>query len=94
LPVELEEYFKRHDGQSGGARAKFIRTPSPEGTRFRLLRIEEVVREWRVWNELLVAGEFAGRKSIPDAGVRDDWYNRGWVPLTENGEGDHHSRSS
>ena len=91
LPAEVETFLKVHDGQGGGKRAAFISEGDEDfGNRFRFLRTTEIVREWRVWKELVEGGEFRDRKSLPDEGVRDDWYNLGWVPLTSDGLGDHH----
>lgn len=91
LPEKAEEFLKIHDGQSGGKRAAFLLVgDEDDGDKFRFLRATEIVREWRIWKELVEGGEFRTRKSLPDAGVRDDWYNLGWIPLTADGLGDHH----
>ena len=45
--------------------------------------------EWRVWHKLLVGGNFAGTYSEPPAGVKSDWWNPGWLPLTYDGSGNH-----
>ena len=57
---------------------------------FRLLRLKDVIREWRIWNKLLAAGEFRGRRSLSSPGVREDWYHPGWIPVTADGLGNHH----
>lgn len=55
-----------------------------------LLSLETVVEEWMIWKELLDAGEFDAAKSNPTDGIREDWWNPKWIPLTYSGSGDHH----
>ena len=91
LPQEAEELFRLHDGQSRSKGAAFVRVGADLlETDFRFLRLRDIIQEWRMWTELLGTGEFRGRKSLPDAGVRDDWYNPGWIPLTGDGLGNYH----
>ncbi len=54
-----------------------------------LLSLERIQQEWEVWYELLTGGEFADIASEPDAGVRSDWWNACWIPLTYDGAGNH-----
>lgn len=53
-----------------------------------LLPLTGIFGEWKPWVELIEGGEFAGRTSSPDPGVRDDWWHRGWIPFASNGGGD------
>jgi cell wall assembly regulator SMI1 len=47
------------------------------------------VHQWNVWKELLERGAFRGVVSVPDKGVRNDWWNVKWIPVTQNSSGDH-----
>ncbi len=90
LPREAEQFFRAHNGQRDIPRCAFIHVGGPLGSDFRLLSLKEVIREWRLWNELLAKGEFRKRKSLPDPGIVDDWYQPGWIPITEDGLGNSH----
>ncbi len=87
LPEGFEESYRRHDGQQEGAEPLVPPGASGEDG-YRLLPLRELLAEWRRWQELTDRGEFRGMKSGPDRGVRDDWWNPGWVPFADNGYGD------
>ena len=55
---------------------------------YRLLPLKEILAEWKRWKKLTDMGEFKNMKSGPDKGIRDDWWNPGWVPFADNGMGD------
>ena len=55
-----------------------------------LLSTERIFNEWTVWKELLDGGDFDGINSIPDHGVKDDWWNKRWIPITYDGSGNHY----
>jgi cell wall assembly regulator SMI1 len=80
LPDDLIACLKIHNGQSGFG-------PLLGGWDF--LSVEEIQEQWQVWAELVDAGDFDGYASEPEAGIRDDWYNRKWVPFTHDGAGNH-----
>jgi cell wall assembly regulator SMI1 len=42
-----------------------------------------------VWNDLLQGGDFRDAKGNPEAGIKDDWWNARWIPLTYDGSGNH-----
>src|SRR4051794_14123397 len=83
FPEPVRESYRIHDGQA------------PDGPglidAWEFLSLERIRDEWNVWKGLLDGGEFEGNRSEPDGGVRDDWWNARWVPLTYSGSGDHHS---
>ena len=88
LPAEVRASYLLHDGQKA-EHAGLL----PEGfadleDEYRLLPLVEILSEWEPWKELSVIGEFAGNTATPDAGVRADWWNLGWVPIASNGGGD------
>ena len=90
LPRKAEEFFRVYNGQTKATRSAFIHVGGDLGSDFRLLGLDEVIHEWRLWNELLNKGEFSKRKSLPDPGIADDWYHPGWVPITGDGLGNNH----
>jgi cell wall assembly regulator SMI1 len=81
LPGEFVDSLKVHDGQRGQAGALF------DGNQ--LLPIRHIAMSWSSWTELLDDGDFDGRVARPDAGIRDGWWQRGWVPFASNGGGDY-----
>jgi cell wall assembly regulator SMI1 len=86
LPEEMHESYLLHDGSAGlwiceqGFLMPLIATE--EG----LLAGYGVLDLWRGMLEVSVA--MAGERSSPDGPIRDDWWNRLWVPVTENECGD------
>ena len=88
LPEELRAAYRLHDGQS---RDLTLVPPAESGDAgYSLLSLERIAGEWKSWKGLLDGGDFAGQVSGPDAGIRDDWWNPTWLPLTTNGGGDSH----
>jgi cell wall assembly regulator SMI1 len=92
LPADFGESVRRHDGQKPDAEyglfpvADDVLGAMPS---CRLLSLTEIAREWAMMKELYDSGEFARQKSKPPRGIRDDWWNPGWVPIAENGGGDY-----
>jgi cell wall assembly regulator SMI1/ankyrin repeat protein len=89
LPADLVQLLSIHDGQVDSVSAHFI-VGSDDDELFRLLSAREIGREWTLWKTLLDAGEFKSRKAEPDDGVRPEWFNPNWIPITSNGAGDSH----
>jgi cell wall assembly regulator SMI1 len=81
LPEEMKALYAVHDGV--GRDGSFF-----DG--FAWLPLKEIVSEWKVWKGLLDEGDFKDARSEPDPGIRDDWWNASWIPITYNGCGDHH----
>jgi cell wall assembly regulator SMI1 len=90
LPAEAELFFQVHNGQKKKRASAFIRAGGEVDAPFRLLAVKEVIAEWRVWNGLVAKGEFRASTALPDPGVAKEWYHPGWLPLTTDGQGDHH----
>jgi cell wall assembly regulator SMI1 len=78
LPDDVRAWFLRHDGAKGEA----IRGEE-------LLGLRHVVSQWKIWQGLLDKGTFADNRSKPARGVRPDWWNARWIPLTYDGAGNH-----
>lgn len=81
LPDDYVACLKIHNGQATGVGGLF------EGAEF--LSTDEILAQWTVWKDLLDSGDFAGITSEPASGIRNDWWNAGWIPFTHNGGGDH-----
>jgi ankyrin repeat protein/cell wall assembly regulator SMI1 len=87
LPDGFKEFYQQQDGQKEGA-DPLVPPGFCGADGYRFLALREVLAEWRRWRKLTKMGEFRGMKSGPDKGVRDDWWNLGWVPFADNGHGD------
>lgn len=81
LPDDFKESYQIYNGQSGDDYGLL------EGREF--LSLERLQQEWQIWKDLLDAGDFEGITSEPVAGIRDDWWNAHWLPLTYDGSGNH-----
>ena len=79
LPDELIASLKTHNGQANQHGVCFFDET--------LLDVKGILSEWTCWRNLVVEGVFEGVTSDPDSGVKDDWYNLKWVPLTKDGMG-------
>jgi cell wall assembly regulator SMI1 len=92
LPIEFAESVRLHDGQGPDAEhglfplSDDVLGVMPSG---RLLSLTEIGRQWAMMKELYDGGELADQKSEPARGIRDDWWNPGWVPIADNGGGDY-----
>jgi len=82
LPAALRESYRLHNGQRGQATGIV--------GNWRWLPLQEVVREWQLWNEMRRMGAFAEWNARPDLGIQPDWWNEGWIPFTADGNGNHH----
>ena len=81
LPIDFQHFYRIHNGQRDEASGLF------NGEE--LLSVPRMLAEWTIWNDLLNGGDFEGATSIPDAGIRADWWNPLWLPLTYDGAGNH-----
>jgi cell wall assembly regulator SMI1 len=87
LPPDARASFLKHNGQKDGADGLF-----PDGFldlsgEFVLLNLDDSLNEWKSWKKLVDEGEFRGQQSEPPPGVRNDWWNPGWIPLASDGGG-------
>ena len=81
LPDDVKASYKIHNGQVEYDMG-FINSRE-------FLSLNRIVDEWSVWNDLLQGGDFSGANGEPDAGIKDDWWNARWIPLTYDGSGNH-----
>jgi len=81
FPDDVKTFYKIHNGQSDDGPYLL------DGRE--LLSLERIKDEWDVWKELLDGGDFEDVESEPEAGIRKDWWNEKWIPLTYDGSGNH-----
>jgi cell wall assembly regulator SMI1 len=85
LPADLRDSYRVHNGSRDDAQI----FPCPDDISYSLMSFAEVVQDWKMMNELLEASDFEDRHAKSDQGVRNDWWNTGWVPFASNGGGDY-----
>lgn len=82
LPAAFKNFYTIHNGQQEGSDG-LVDTDE-------LLSTVRMLQEWRTWKELIDAGTFNDMTGEPDPGVKPDWYNRYWIPITYDGAGNHY----
>ncbi|MCC2672277.1 MAG: glucan synthase 1-related protein [Armatimonadetes bacterium] len=88
LPADFRASLALHNGQ---AKDLTLVPPVESGDAgYSLLPLDRIAYEWTVWKELLDGGDFEGLSGGSDAGIRDDWWNPGWISVSTNGGGDSH----
>ena len=81
LPKDFLSVLKIHNGQKGEAAWLF---DSQE-----FLSTHRIIEEFNTWKNLLNT-ELQGKVSTPVDGVKNDWWNINWIPITSDGCGDHY----
>ncbi|KVO63756.1 hypothetical protein WT66_12150 [Burkholderia stagnalis] len=81
LPAAWRESLRLHDGQEAGRTEPFAGET--------LLSARQILVQWSIWHDLVARGDLADCEGEPEPGIRGDWYNLKWIPLTHNGSGDH-----
>lgn len=89
LPPDVRRSFLIHDGEAQGATGVVFG--------LRLLPLSESLRQWQGWREVapMFASEadreeYAGRAgSLPEGAIKAEYTNPAWLPLTEDGGGNH-----
>lgn len=82
LPADFVSFYRIHNGQQSESSGLL------DGEV--LLSVPEMLAEWNIWNDLLKSGDFEGATSTPTLGVRADWWNPLWLPLTYDGAGNNY----
>lgn len=80
FPKDFRTFLKIHDGEPWASRGVM------EGWRF--LALKEIVEDWSIWKKLLDAGTFDKNEGDSDPGVRNAWWNPGWISIATNDCGD------
>jgi cell wall assembly regulator SMI1 len=83
FPEDVKASYRIHNGQQTIYDYGLI----PEAQEF--LSLERIQAEWAVWKELLNQGQLVG-KGEPDPGIKSDWWNLRWIPLTSDYCGNHY----
>ncbi|RFS24982.1 molybdenum cofactor biosynthesis protein MoeA [Chitinophaga silvatica] len=79
LPPSLIDFYLIHNGQKE-ARMGLMDADF-------LLSIDGIIDEWKTWNKFLVdEGDIVG-VTEPDKGIKGNWYNPLWIPITYDGSG-------
>jgi len=91
LPADLIEFYKIHNGQTP---IKF----DPDIAFFnhhKLMSVAEITEVRTMWTDMVEAGEFVDRKGLPkrskpDAGIKDGWWNTLWLPFFDDANSNHY----
>jgi cell wall assembly regulator SMI1 len=85
LPQDFVDAYLIADGSAKGSVRLF--------NGLSLLSIAEIVQLWQAMKEIKASGVFTkDRKEIladADTAVKSDWWNEGWLPITNNMSGDY-----
>lgn len=80
LPYDFAKFYEIHNGQ------KHQHPPFYYVEEF--LSINRIMEEWTIWKDLLDKGTF-NFPSEPQNGIKNDWWNPKWIPITNDGNGNH-----
>ena len=80
LPADVTASYRIHNGSRGGS--------GPLFAKWRLLSLENAIKEWHLMHELETSGDFEETEVDADRGVRAAWWSSSWFPLMSNGAGD------
>ncbi|PSL48892.1 cell wall assembly regulator SMI1 [Chitinophaga niastensis] len=85
MPVSFKAFYAIHNGQHR------VKTGLVDADQ--LLGVEDIITQWHHWKDLLDAGTFTYNDepimSAPDTGIKNDWWNPLWIPITSDGYGNH-----
>ncbi|MGO4543623.1 SMI1/KNR4 family protein [Paenibacillus sp. 2TAB23] len=82
LPDDLRQLYLAFNGEKQMGAGLFF------GLRF--LSLDELEAEWQVWADLDADyGEEGNHYSIPTGWIKEKYINRGWLPIAEDGGGNH-----
>ncbi|WP_160714365.1 SMI1/KNR4 family protein [Chitinophaga solisilvae] len=86
MPDDFKAFYVVHNGQQR------VRTGLVDADQ--LLPVEDIIEKWHYWQDLLDAGTFQYNgepiASEPDTGIRNNWWNPLWIPITSDGFGNYH----
>lgn len=80
FPESVRESYRLHNGSNEHA-------IFPYG--FHLLSLEEIVKQSRMWRDLVHEKAFEKAQPNPKGPIRKVWWNLKWMPITHNAGGDH-----
>ncbi|MDH6311231.1 cell wall assembly regulator SMI1 [Dysgonomonas sp. PFB1-18] len=82
LPNDFVDFYIIHNGQLSNTKGII------NGKE--LLCTTRILEEWNIWKKLIDSDYFIDIASCPDRGIRSDWYNKLWIPITYDGAGNHY----
>ena len=82
LPQAVRGFYLQSDGQKDHLGGVF------EGEE--LLSTDRILSEWKAWRTVMEDSSMKDLRSSPDAGVKNDWWNAKWIPITYDGHGNHY----
>lgn len=81
LPKDFIDFYKIHNGQESYSLGLIDDEE--------LLNTERILDEWNIWNNLLKGGSL-DFPSNPNTGIKNNWFNPLWIPITYDGAGNHY----
>jgi cell wall assembly regulator SMI1 len=82
LPKEFKQFYSLHDGQFSESEDRLFGVEE-------LYSIERMITEQAKLKKKFYDGEFDDYDSEPEAGIRSEWYNPYWLPITCDGKGNY-----
>lgn len=82
LPYDFKAFYGIHDGQLSDTDG-LIDTEE-------LLSLERIQEEWQIWKDLFDKGIFEESIVEADKGIKEQWWNPAWIPITYDGSGNHY----
>ena len=86
LPIDFISFYKIHNGQETES-AGLIECEE-------LLSFDRILDEWKVWKDLLDSKDFEDNNgpyiSTPENGIKNNWWNPLWIPITHDGSGNYY----
>ena len=88
LPSDFVEFYKIHNGQKKEAEYDLVYCEE-------LLSFERIQKQWNIWKGLLDKKNFEDDDGTPfdseaDTGIKNNWWNAKWIPITYDGSGNHY----
>jgi cell wall assembly regulator SMI1 len=84
FPQAFKEFYLIHNGQIDESECLVYQQA--------ILSLKRIVSEWQTWMDLLKDGAFIFEgnflTSASNPGIRNDWWNPKWIPITRDGCGD------
>jgi cell wall assembly regulator SMI1 len=85
FPEDVKASYRIHNGQALSSGWYGLIPEAQE-----LLSLESVQVAWRAWKSMLDEEGSLEDESEPDPGIRADWWNEKWIPLTYDGNGNNY----
>lgn len=81
LPLDVRESYRLHNGSD----SSWVLIVGP------FLSLEEMAMRWQSWHVGLENGYFEGPDFVnePASGIKPDWFNNKWLPVSDNQNGDY-----